>query len=108
MHVNQWQGYNFARERTFLGGNVSGDGQFNNYWSFWMNLDWGMTNLSSTALRGGPSMKTPGSLACPPRLTQITENPCNLVSAAGSGGIIIAQVVPKMSSSQRDTGRAMR
>jgi hypothetical protein len=39
MHVNQWQGYNFARERTFLGGNVSGDGQFNNYWSFWMNLD---------------------------------------------------------------------
>ncbi|MDP6053832.1 MAG: hypothetical protein QF879_15930, partial [Candidatus Latescibacteria bacterium] len=21
------------------GGNVSGDGQFNNYWSFWMNLD---------------------------------------------------------------------
>ena len=62
MSVNQWQGYNFARERTFLGGNVSGGGQFNNYWGLWMGFDWGMTNLSSTALRGGPSMKTPGNL----------------------------------------------
>jgi hypothetical protein len=62
MSVNQWQGYNFARERTFLGGNVSGGGQFNNYWGLWMGFDWGMTNLSSTALRGGPSMKMPGNL----------------------------------------------
>lgn len=62
MFVNQWQGLNFGKERTFFGGNINGFGQFSNYWGAWMNFNWGLTNLSSTALRGGPSMKTPGNL----------------------------------------------
>ena len=61
--INQWQGFNFGRERKFLGGNVNGGGQFNNYWWVWANVNSEITGLSTTALRGGPALKTPGNVA---------------------------------------------
>ena len=60
--INQWQGFNFGRERKFLGGNVNGGGQFNNYWWVWFNMMSEVTGLSTTALRGGPALKTPGNV----------------------------------------------
>jgi hypothetical protein len=62
MFVNQWQGYNFGRERTFLGGNINGRGQLNNFGGISSRFEWGITGLSSMALRGGPSMKIPGDM----------------------------------------------
>lgn len=60
--LNQWQGFNFGRERKFLGGNVNGGGQFNNYWWVRFSMMSEITGLSTTALRGGPALKTPGNL----------------------------------------------
>lgn len=60
--INQWQGFNFGGERKFLGGNFNGGGQFNNYWWVWFNMMSEITGLSTTALRGGPALKTPGNV----------------------------------------------
>ncbi|MXY97523.1 MAG: carbohydrate binding family 9 domain-containing protein [Gemmatimonadetes bacterium] len=60
--INQWQGFNFGRERKFFGGNINGGGQFNNYWWVWFNMMSEITGLSTTALRGGPALKTPGNV----------------------------------------------
>ncbi len=62
VNLNQWQGLNFGREREFLGGALNVGGEFTNYWDAWMNLEFGANGLSSTALRGGPSLKTPGEV----------------------------------------------
>ena len=61
LFLNQWQGYTFGRDRKFFGGNINGGGQFNNYWWVWFDMNTEITGLSTTALRGGPSLKTPGS-----------------------------------------------
>ncbi len=63
MFLNQWQGFNFGRERTFFGGNLSAGAEFRNYWELRFDLTSEITGLSKTALRGGPSLKTPGNVA---------------------------------------------
>ena len=60
--LNQWQGLNFGRDREFLGGALNLGGEFTNYWDAWMNLEFGANGLSASALRGGPSLKTPGEV----------------------------------------------
>jgi hypothetical protein len=61
LFFNQWQGWNFGKEQTFFGGNVNGWGQFKNYWSMWVDLDWSLSGVSTSALRGGPALKNNGN-----------------------------------------------
>ncbi|MFQ5605337.1 MAG: DUF5916 domain-containing protein, partial [bacterium] len=60
-NFNQWTGWNFGGEKVFAGGNMNGGGQFKNYWWFWMGFNRNAASLSTSALRGGPAMKFPGS-----------------------------------------------
>lgn len=62
VYLNQWQGLNFGRDREFLGGALNLGGEFTNYWDAWLNLQFGANGLSASALRGGPSLKTPGEV----------------------------------------------
>lgn len=62
VNVNQWTGFTWGGDRRHLGGNVNGSFTLLNYWTGWMgfNRNWG--GLSTTALRGGPGFRTPGSV----------------------------------------------
>ncbi len=60
LNANQWQGWNFGKERLFRGGNVNGFLQFTNYWGFNAGINREGEALSVSELRGGPALKTPG------------------------------------------------
>ena len=61
ININQWTGWDFGFNSSFYGGNVNANMEFKNYWQFGggLNIDAGAT--SNTLLRGGPSIKYPGS-----------------------------------------------
>ncbi len=59
-NANQWQGWNFSKERTFQGGNIGLYTQFKNYWTFNTSVNLQGRSLSKSALRGGPSLAYPG------------------------------------------------
>jgi len=61
INFNQWQGWNFGGERTFQGGNIGFYGQFKNYWGFSVGINRQGKSLSSSSLRGGPSLRWPGA-----------------------------------------------
>lgn len=60
LNFNQWSGWDFSGKRLYLGGNISGNAQFKNYWSAGMGLDRGASNRNRSELRGGPAMLFPG------------------------------------------------
>ncbi len=60
LNFNQWRGWNFGGENIYDGGNVNFWGQFKNYWEFNGGLNRNMESLSPSALRGGPSLRSPG------------------------------------------------
>ncbi len=61
LNFNQWLNWNFAGDLTGNGQNINVHTQFKNYWHLSMggNLNW--PEISTTQLRGGPSLKMPGS-----------------------------------------------
>ena len=59
--TNEWSGWDFGGVSTFWGGNVSASTEFKNLWTFRFNLTKERYNVDNTLLRGGPSIKTPGS-----------------------------------------------
>ena len=59
-NANQWRGWDFSGENIFDGGNIGIYGQFKNYWSLSVGTSRQDESLSSTALRGGPSLLYPG------------------------------------------------
>ncbi len=61
INFNQWTGYDFGGTFTNYGGNVNGHAQLKNFWRVFGNVNFNSTYLSHNALRGGPSMKMPGS-----------------------------------------------
>jgi hypothetical protein len=61
LNFNQWTEWNFAGEQTGPGGNINGNTQFKNYWNFNFGFNLNGQGLSSTELRGGPSLKVPGN-----------------------------------------------
>jgi len=60
-NANQWRGWNFGGENIFDGGNFGLYGQFKNYWSISTGINRQDESLSSSALRGGPSLLYPGN-----------------------------------------------
>ena len=61
LNFNQWTGWNFGGNSTYKGGNVNFNLEFKNYWSIGSGVNRNGENLSGSALRGGPMMKTPGN-----------------------------------------------
>jgi hypothetical protein len=59
--TNAWTGHTFGRERTDLGGNVNGNFTLNSLWSGYGGINREFSTTSVRALRGGPSIQTPGS-----------------------------------------------
>jgi len=61
VNYNQWQGWDFSGAAIFAGGNINSWGQFKNYWSGGFGINRNGEQLSSSALRGGPSLRFPGA-----------------------------------------------
>jgi len=61
VNLNQWTVYDFGGNLLNVGGNVNGHAQFSNFWNAFANVNFDGETLSHSVLRGGPSMKLPGS-----------------------------------------------
>ena len=63
MNINfaQWSGFDFKGRNTFTGGNFNFNTQFKNYWNLNISIRRGGFELDRHELRGGPSIKVPGS-----------------------------------------------
>jgi hypothetical protein len=61
LNFNQWTDWNFAGESTGPGGNINAHAQFKNYWYLHFGGNINGEGLSTTALRGGPGIKLPGT-----------------------------------------------
>jgi len=61
INFNQWSGWNFGGQSAYSGGNVNFNFQFKNYWGIGSGINRNGENLSSGALWGGPTLKTPGN-----------------------------------------------
>jgi hypothetical protein len=61
LNFNQWTDWNFAGESTGPGGNINAHTQLKNYWNFHLGTNINGKQLSTTELRGGPALKTPGT-----------------------------------------------
>lgn len=63
MNINfaQWSGFDFKGRNTFTGGNFNFNTQFKDYWNFNISIRRGGFELDRHELRGGPSIKVPGS-----------------------------------------------
>lgn len=60
INVNQWQGWNFAGENVFQGGNLNLGFQLKNFWRISLGINRQGDGLSKSALRGGPALRTLG------------------------------------------------
>lgn len=61
INLNQWTEWNFGGELTSPGGNINLHTTFTNYWNFHFGTNLNLYSISSSALRGGPSLKLPGN-----------------------------------------------
>jgi len=59
VNFNGWTGYNFGGENIFKGGNVNFNLDLKNYWYVGFGYNPQGSNLSASALRGGPSLYWP-------------------------------------------------
>lgn len=60
LNVNQHTLYDFGGNLLSPGGNINGFLQFKNYWGAFFSANGSRNQLSNSALRGGPALKTPG------------------------------------------------
>ncbi len=60
INFNQWSGWDFGGNHTYLGGNVNAHTQFKNYWHLSMGTNINSNQVSNAALRGGESIRLPG------------------------------------------------
>ncbi len=61
VNFNQFSEWNFAGDYLGVGGNINVNTQFKNYWFLGFGGNINAKGLSTTVLRGGPSMKKPGN-----------------------------------------------
>jgi len=61
VNVNQWSLWNFGKEHTNSGGNINCHFRFRNEWGFHAGINKNGQLLSTSTLRGGPSILRPGS-----------------------------------------------
>jgi len=61
INLSQWKAWDFGLINNVNGGNFSLNTQFKNYWSVSTGLNMQSQRITNSFLRGGPSMKIPGS-----------------------------------------------
>ena len=61
VNLNAWSGWNYGGERLYSGGNVNANFTLRNYWNGYFGFNRNIGGLSSSQLRGGPSLKQPGA-----------------------------------------------
>jgi len=61
INMNQWSGFDFGGVNLFNGGSFNSFVQFKNLWMLMAGYNMQFDGISNTELRGGPSMKDPGS-----------------------------------------------
>jgi hypothetical protein len=61
INFNQWAGWDFSGTNFFKGGNINGNVQFNNYWSFGTGINREGNGKTKSQLRGGPTIDYPGA-----------------------------------------------
>jgi hypothetical protein len=61
INFNQYSEWDFGGNRTSSGGNINAHTTFTNFWNFHFGTNVNGRGLSSSALRGGPMLKLPGS-----------------------------------------------
>lgn len=59
--ASQYQGWDFKGTHIFWGANTNWNAQFKNYWSVWANGSRNGFDIDRHQLRGGPSIRKPGS-----------------------------------------------
>ena len=62
ININEWNGWDFAGNFLFTGGNINGQIQLTNQWMFFGGVNFETNILSNTILRGGPALKIPGNI----------------------------------------------
>ncbi|HET7460976.1 MAG TPA: DUF5916 domain-containing protein [Longimicrobium sp.] len=61
VNTNFWDQRTFGGDVTGRGGNVNGSAQLKSYWGFYGGVNRDLPSVSTRALRGGPSIRNPGS-----------------------------------------------
>lgn len=61
LNFNQWNMFDFGGTLFSPGGNLNGHAQFKNYWNGFASFNVNGRQIVHSALRGGPSLKSPGS-----------------------------------------------
>jgi hypothetical protein len=61
INFNQWTGWDFGGRSSFSGLNMNVNTQLKNYWFFGTGFNHDFEGLDNFGLRGGPSLKYPGS-----------------------------------------------
>lgn len=60
-NFNQWENFDFDMRSLNRGWNVNMNMQFTNFWNFGTGVSYETHNISNADLRGGPSMRYPGT-----------------------------------------------
>jgi hypothetical protein len=61
-NINQWRDFDFGRRNIGAGYNVNAHAQWKNYWNTGGGITYQVFSISNADLRGGPSMRYPGSM----------------------------------------------
>ncbi|MCA1758029.1 MAG: carbohydrate binding family 9 domain-containing protein [Bacteroidales bacterium] len=61
-NTNHWTRFDFGGSYLGYGGNINIYTQYKNLWSTSINSNWNSEGISNNLLRGGPAIKTPGSM----------------------------------------------
>ena len=88
-NLSQYCIWDFGGNRNSLGANLSATSQFTNYWNASLNVMISGEQLSNSALRGGPALKTPGYRNM---TMNISTNPQKKLTFQINGGSSFTQV----------------
>ncbi|HEY0653163.1 MAG TPA: DUF5916 domain-containing protein [Chryseosolibacter sp.] len=62
LNINEWRSYDYGWRNTNQGFNVNAHAQWKNYWNSGGGITYNTHNISNADLRGGPSMRYPGTM----------------------------------------------
>lgn len=88
-NLSQYSLWDFGGNRNSLGGTLSTTTQFSNYWNTFLSIMVSGEQLSNSALRGGPALKSPGYRNI---TMNVSTNPQKKLTFLLIGGVSFTQV----------------
>jgi hypothetical protein len=82
-NLSEYAQWDFGGNRNNLGGTLTSNAQFTNYWNTFINVTVSGEMLSNSALRGGPALKIPGYRNI---MLNLMTNPQNKTTFQVNGG----------------------